>query len=58
MSDKEQTEEEKIALAKLFALQGKIKQSLFRGLSHRNIRRELGISLKDYIIIMALTEKK
>jgi len=55
---KEQTEEEKIALAKLFALQGKIKQSLFRGLSHRNIRRELGITLKDYIIIMALTESK
>ena len=54
----EQTEEEKIALEKLYALQGKIKQSLFRGLSHRNIRRELGITLKDYIIIMALTEKK
>lgn len=54
----EQNEDEKVALAKLYALQGKIKDALFRGLSHRNIRRELGITLKDYIIIMALTEKK
>lgn len=55
----EQTNEEKIALEKLYALQGEIKNLLInKRLSHRNIRRELGITLKDYIIIMALTEKK
>lgn len=58
MSDKQQTEEEKIALEKLYALQWKFMQRILRGESHRNVRRSLGISLKDYIIIMALTDKE
>lgn len=54
----EQTEQEKEALKKLYDLQGVIMIRVLRGESHRNVRRALGISLKDYITIMALTEKK
>ena len=52
-----QTESEKEAFEKLYSLQHKIKGLLFNGKSHRNIRRGLGISLKEYIVIMALTKK-
>jgi hypothetical protein len=55
---KEQTEEEKTALKKLYDLQGVIMIRILRGESHRNVRRSLGISLKDYLIIMALTDNK
>ena len=55
---KEQTEEQKAALEKLYDLQGAIMIRILRGESHRNVRRSLKISLKDYLIIMALTKSE
>jgi len=44
------------ALKAIYLLREVIKRKLFAGRTHRNIRRELGLSLKKYISIMSLPE--
>jgi hypothetical protein len=44
------------ALKAIYLLREVIKRKLFSGRTHRNIRRELGLSLKKYLAIMSLPE--
>jgi predicted ABC-type ATPase len=52
----EQINEQEEALKAIYQLREVIKRKLFSGRTHRNIRREFGLSLKKYLAIMSLPE--